>query len=126
LFCKDSRNSKLNYLITIVFIVLGGTVRLPRLIGESKAKELIFTGRVLNNKQAAEIGLADYAVEQNENGDAAFVRAMELADEMQSQGPVALRMAKKSISKGIEVRFVKKTYFRINIYFLSKVMKIYG
>jgi len=81
---------------------------------------------VLNNKQAAEIGLADYAVEQNENGDAAFVRAMELADEMQSQGPVALRMAKKSISKGIEVRFVKKTYFRINIYFLSKVMKIYG
>lgn len=81
---------------------------------------------MLNNKQAAEIGLADYAVEQNENGDAAFVRAMELADEMQSQGPVALRMAKKSISKGIEVRFVKKTYFRINIYFLSKVMKIYG
>ena len=82
---------------------LGGTVRLPRLIGESKAKELIFTGRALNHKQAAEIGLADYAVEQNENGDAAFVRAMELAEEMQSQGPVALRMAKKSISKGIEV-----------------------
>jgi len=80
----------------------GGTVRLPRLIGVSKAKELIYTGRVLNSAQAAEIGLADYSVEQNENGDAAYVRAMELAQEMQSQGPVALRMAKKSISKGIE------------------------
>jgi len=80
----------------------GGTVRLPRLIGPSKAKELIFTGKVLNSAAAAEIGLVDYSVEQNETGDAAFVRAMELAEEMQSQGPVALRMAKKSINKGIE------------------------
>lgn len=87
----------------LIFYLLGGTVRLPRLIGVSKAKELIYTGRVLNSVQAAEIGLADYSVEQNENGDAAYVRAMELAQEMQSQGPVALRMAKKSISKGIEV-----------------------
>ncbi|XP_066936139.1 methylglutaconyl-CoA hydratase, mitochondrial-like [Clytia hemisphaerica] len=81
----------------------GGTVRLPRLIGVSKAKELIFTGRVLNSTQAADISLVEYSVDQNDNGDAAFVRAMELAGEMQSQGPVALRAAKKSISRGIEV-----------------------
>lgn len=80
----------------------GGTVRLPRLVGPSKAKELIFTGKVLNSVAAAEIGLVDYSVEQNGNGDAAFVRAMELASEMLSQGPIALRMAKKSINKGIE------------------------
>jgi len=81
----------------------GGTVRLPRLVGVSKAKELIFTGRVLNSTQAADISLVEYSVDQNDNGDAAFVRAMELAGEMQSQGPVALRAAKKSISRGIEV-----------------------
>ena len=60
----------------------GGTQRLPRLVGEAKAKELIFTARVLSGEEAAEIGLAEYAVPQNAAGDAAFQKALEIAKEI--------------------------------------------
>jgi len=81
----------------------GGTVRLPRIIGPSKAKELIFTGRTLNSADAENVGLVDYSVDQNDNGDAAYQRALQLAEQILPQGPVALKMAKKCINKGIEV-----------------------
>lgn len=81
----------------------GGTQRLPRLVGVSKAKEMIFTGRMISGIEAAEIGLADYAVNQNEAGDAAYQRALTLAEEILPRGPVAVRMAKLAINKGIQV-----------------------
>ena len=93
-------------------ILSGGTVRLPRLVGPSKAKELIFTGKALNSSEAQEIGMVDYSVEQNANGDAAYERSLELASEMLERGPVALKMAKKSINKGIEVRI----YLLLKVY----------
>ena len=60
----------------------GGTQRLPRLIGIAKAKELIFCAKVLSGKEAEEIGLAEYNVEQNEAGDAAYRKAVEIAKEI--------------------------------------------
>ena len=77
---------------------------MPRLVGVSKAKEMIFTGRMITGTEAAEIGLADYAVVQNENGDAAYQRALALAEEILPRGPVAVRMAKLSINRGMQVR----------------------
>lgn len=85
------------------FVILGGTQRLPRLVGISKAKELIFTGRVVSGLEAADIGLAEYGVQQNEDGDAAYQRALTLAEEILPQGPVAVKMAKLAINKGMEV-----------------------
>ena len=86
------------------FCFIGGTQRLPRLIPLSKAKELIFTGRALKGQDAVNYGVVDYAVAQNETGDAAYHRAMQLAEEILPQGPIALRMAKKAINEGIQVR----------------------
>jgi len=45
----------------------------------------------------------NHVVEQNENGDAAYHRALELAREIIPQGPIALRMAKQAINLGSEV-----------------------
>ncbi|KAI9205542.1 ClpP/crotonase-like domain-containing protein [Polychytrium aggregatum] len=76
----------------------GGTQRLPRLIGAAKAKELIFTGRILNYKQSVDWGLCNYAVEGS-----AFDKAVELAQEILPQGPIAIRMAKLAVDRGIQL-----------------------
>lgn len=81
----------------------GGTQNLPRLIGEAKAKELIFTARAIDGKEAASLGVVNHAVPQNEAGDAAYLRSLELAKEIIPQGPIALRVAKTAISKGSQV-----------------------
>ena len=75
---------------------------MPRLIGVSKAKELIFTGRILDGDQAKSIGLVNESVKQNEQGNAAFKHALELAEEISKNGPIAVKMAKLSIDDGIE------------------------
>ena len=64
---------------------------------------MIFTGKMISGTEAAKIGLADYTVEQNEAGDAAFHRALTLAEEILPSGPVAVKMAKLAINKGIQV-----------------------
>ncbi|KAM4708096.1 methylglutaconyl-CoA hydratase, mitochondrial [Discoglossus pictus] len=81
----------------------GGTQRLPRAVGVALAKELIFAARVLDGKEAKELGLVSHVVEQNDDGDAAYKRALTLAREFTPQGPIALRMAKLAINQGIEV-----------------------
>lgn len=49
------------------------------------------------------LGVVNHVVEQNEKGDAAFLRALELAEEILPNGPLGIKMVKKAINKGIEV-----------------------
>ncbi|KAL8595174.1 hypothetical protein ACOMHN_013847 [Nucella lapillus] len=81
----------------------GGTQRLPRTVGVARAKEMIFTSRVLDGEQAREMGVVNHAVPQNTQGDAAYLRALDLAMDILPQGPIALRMAKMAINHGSEV-----------------------
>jgi methylglutaconyl-CoA hydratase len=83
----------------------GGTQRLPRLIGVSKAKELIFTGRIIDCNEAKDIGMVNYAVEASEGGadspiDAAYEKAKQVAATIIKKGPVAQKAAKMSIDLG--------------------------
>ncbi|XP_016870338.1 methylglutaconyl-CoA hydratase, mitochondrial isoform X3 [Homo sapiens] len=80
----------------------GGTQRLPRAIGMSLAKELIFSARVLDGKEAKAVGLISHVLEQNQEGDAAYRKALDLAREFLPQGPVAMRVAKLAINQGME------------------------
>lgn len=77
----------------------GGTQRLPRLIGKSVAKELIYTGRKISARDALSIGLINYCVPAGE----AYSKALEVAREINQKGPVAIRMAKRAINHGLEV-----------------------
>ncbi|XP_017899746.1 PREDICTED: enoyl-CoA hydratase domain-containing protein 2, mitochondrial isoform X4 [Capra hircus] len=81
----------------------GGTQRLPRCLGVALAKELIFTGRRLSGTQAQALGLVNHAVAQNEEGNAAYHRARALAQEILPQAPIAVRLSKVAIDRGIEV-----------------------
>jgi methylglutaconyl-CoA hydratase len=60
----------------------GGTQRLARLVGSAVAKELIFCARVVDGNQARAFGIVNDAVEQNEAGDAAYQRSLQLAQEI--------------------------------------------
>ncbi|KAG8831697.1 hypothetical protein FRC17_002728 [Serendipita sp. 399] len=75
----------------------GGTQRLTRLLGISKAKELVFTGRALSPEQALGYGIVDYVT------DLGLSKAFELAEEMSSGAPLALKAAKLAISRAVEL-----------------------
>lgn len=77
----------------------GGTQRLPRLIGYGKAKELIFTGRMVEADEALAIGLVNQVVPAGELLAAAYKMAGMICE----NGPVAVEQAKKAINRGGEV-----------------------
>lgn len=75
----------------------GGTQRLPRLVGRAKAKELIFTGRLLDATESADLGIVNVAVQNS-----AYEKAVEIARQILPQGPIAIQMAKISIDGGLD------------------------
>ena len=77
----------------------GGTQRLPRLIGPSKAKDLIFTGRQVAAAEALAIGLADQVVPDAE----VYQAAQDMAARYVTGPALALRAAKQAVNKGLEV-----------------------
>ncbi|KAM0864413.1 hypothetical protein ACQ4PT_043938 [Festuca glaucescens] len=85
--------------MALYFCKAGGTQRLPRIVGRSRAKELIFTGRRFDATEAVTMGVVNYCVP----GGEAYQKALELAREINGKGPLAIRMAKKAINQGMEV-----------------------
>ncbi|XP_061681952.1 enoyl-CoA hydratase domain-containing protein 2, mitochondrial [Syngnathoides biaculeatus] len=81
----------------------GGSQRLPRTVGLALAKELIFTGRRVGGQVAAEMGLVNRAVRQDQTGEAAYAEALALAREILPQAPIAVRLAKEAMIRGMEV-----------------------
>jgi len=100
-----SENAKVGLTETKLAIIPGGggTQRLPRMINPAIARELIFTARILGGVEAERIGLVNHCVPQSDTGDAAYKKALQIAQEILPNGPVGVRMAKAAINKGVEV-----------------------
>lgn len=75
-----------------------GTQRLPRRVGIGKAKELIFTGRMIDAEEAERIGLVNHVLPQ----EALLEEAQKLAEEILSNGPMAVKYAKAAINRGCD------------------------
>jgi enoyl-CoA hydratase len=73
----------------------GATKRMVQVVGESKAKELIFTGEYLDANQAKEIGLVNKVVKQ----DVLMPEVMKMAHQIASKAQLAVRYAKLAIDR---------------------------
>ena len=76
-----------------------GTQRLPRRVGVAKAKELIFSGKMIKTDEAKEIGLVNavYAPEALMDG------ALEMARSFTKNAPIAVKYAKACIDRGMQM-----------------------
>lgn len=77
----------------------GGTQRLPRLIGPSKAKMLMFSGNPITAEEAYRIGLVDDVIPAIDLHE----KAIELAEGISSRPGVGLRLIKKLVNRGLEL-----------------------
>ncbi len=76
-----------------------GTYRLPKLIGQGYAKEMIYTGKVIRADEALRIGLVNAVYEPEE----LMSKAMEMAAMMLKNASIAIRLAKQSINEGYDL-----------------------
>lgn len=76
----------------------GGTQRLARLVGMGMAKQLIFTAKNIKADEALRIGLVNKVVEPGELMDA----AKELANTIANNAPIAVKLSKQAINRGIQ------------------------
>lgn len=100
-----SSSAKMGLVETKLAIIpgAGGTQRLTKLIGIPKAKELIYTAKIFDGDEALQFGVVNYSEKQNDQGDAAYKKALQLAGEIVKNGPIAIQMAKSAIDSGADV-----------------------
>jgi len=77
-----------------ILAAAGGTYRLPRLVGIARAKELLFTGAVIDAKEALAIGLVNRVVPDAN----VLAEAKVLAAKILEQSPLAVRLAKLAVN----------------------------
>jgi enoyl-CoA hydratase len=81
---------------------MGGTQRLPRLVGPALAKELIFTARRVGAEEARQMGLVNRVVPRG----GALNAARGLAAEISANGPLAVRHAKAAANRALDVDLI--------------------
>ena len=102
--CADFRvagdNAKLGQPEILLGVIpgAGGTQRLPRLVGPSRAKEIIFSGRFVAADEALRIGLVDQVVPADE----VYTAARAMAARFVGGPSLALRAAKEAVDRGLE------------------------
>ena len=77
----------------------GGTQRLPRLVGPARAKDLIFSGRMVKAAEAHAIGLVDQVAPD----DSVYQAALDMVKRYATGPALALRAAKQAIDHGLDV-----------------------
>ena len=77
---------------------MGGSYFLPRLIGLSRAAEILYTGRDVSGKEAERIGFVSKVIEKENLLD----EATKLAEEMLTKSPLGLRMTKEALNLSLD------------------------
>jgi enoyl-CoA hydratase len=91
----------------------GGTVRLPRIVGLGRAKELVFTGDQINAEEAYRIGLVNKVFESIE---ALHEGVKELASKLVEKPGVAIKMAKQSLNNAWQQNLSDSLAFELDVF----------
>jgi len=92
----------------------GGTQRLPRIVGRSKALEMLFTGETVTAPEAESIGLVSRSVSPEELMPA----VRELARTLAERAPYSLKFAKEAVNKGMDLTVEQGLRLEADLYFL--------
>jgi len=92
----------------------GGTQRLPRLVGKSKALELILTAETISAEEALEIGLVNKLVSKENLASEAEALAKTLA----GMAPIALKYIKEAVNKGLDLTLEQGLHLEADLYFI--------
>lgn len=76
----------------------GSTQMLPRVVGASRAKELLYTGRIMGAEEALNMGLVEFVVEPEK----LMEKAYEIADQIVDMAPIAMENMKIAINTSVE------------------------
>lgn len=95
-----SPNARLGLTETSLAIIpgAGGTQRLPRLIGRGRAKEMIFTAKIIDAETALNYGLINHIAPEGKLMEMAY----EIAEAIKANGPLAIEQAKIAVNRGME------------------------
>jgi enoyl-CoA hydratase len=92
----------------------GGTQRLTRAVGKSKAMEMILTGKRIGAEEAKTLGLVSRVVPK----EAYLEEAKKVASEIASKSPVAIRLAKMAVNKAFEMGLTEGIDFERELFYL--------
>jgi len=92
----------------------GGTQRLPRLIGRTKAMEMILYGQKIGAQEAQRIGLVNLVFPHDE----LMSSALKIAEDLAAKGSIALKYAKEAIMKGMDMTLEQGLRLEADLYFL--------
>jgi len=89
-----------------------GTQRLVRLVGKGVAKEIIFTGEMIDAQEALRIGLVNRIVPKDE----LLAAAKELASKMCDKSASAIKLSKEAIDNGVEMDFERAARYEADLF----------
>jgi enoyl-CoA hydratase len=89
-----------------------GTQRLPRLVGLGRAKELVFTGTVIDAKKALDLNLINHIY----SSETLLEETISLAGKITSRSPVSLALIKSAMDKGTEMDLEAASLFEIDCF----------
>jgi enoyl-CoA hydratase len=92
----------------------GGTQRLPRLIGMGQAKEMIYTGEMIDAEKALNLGIINHIFKREELLD----ETMKIAEKIAAKSAVAVSLIKSSVNRGSEADLNTASIFEIDCFAL--------
>jgi enoyl-CoA hydratase/carnithine racemase len=117
--CTETAHFAMNHLTYGDIPRDGGTQRLSRVVGRGKAMEMILTGEVINAQEAHRIGLVHRVVPEDE----LLPAAMDMARNMATKSPIAVRYVKEAIHKGLDLTLAQGLRLEADLYFLLHTTK---